>query len=93
LLTARNITGCAAAINALERNESEQMELALSVRIVSKKSGDKNGHRSGTDCSKIKRLSDGSPGLDKRQFANLHYHMGNAMVFAEVDGNINSLGA
>jgi len=92
LLTVRNITGMrGAAINALERNESEQMELAfVSQDRVSKKVVTKTVIIPALIAA-IETL-DGSPDLTNVNLQTFITNMGNAMVFAEVDGNINSLG-
>jgi len=92
LLTVRSITGMrGAAINALERNESEQMELAfVSQDRVSKKVVTKTVIIPALIAA-IETL-DGSPDLTNVNLQTFITNMGNAMVFQEVDGNINSLG-
>lgn len=92
LLTVRSITGMrSAAVNALERNESEQMELAfVSQDRVSKKTVTKTVIIPALVAA-IETL-DGSPDLSNVPLQTFVTNMGNAMVFQEVDGNINSLG-
>lgn len=92
LLTVRSITGMrSAAVNALERNESEQMELAFVAQDrVSKKTVTKTVIIPALVAA-IETL-DGSPDLSNVPLQTFVTNMGNAMVFQEADGGFNSLG-